>query len=286
MVYLVYEDGSSEKFVSNESWEASTGAIIFDNVYAGETYDARYEQPGWDRNGFDDTSWSKASVVSPQVGELRSQLMPPIREIREIAPVDVFRGANGNWIINFGQNIAGWVSIIAEQERGDVIEIRTAEALTRTCDAIHPGSLGKGATGVSQLDVYVCKGGGREEWQPRFTYQAFQFAEISGLRKKPSARNVKAVLVRNDMQESGAFKCSDSLLNRMVEVSKWTVLDNLHGFPEDCPAREKCGWLGDAHATAQFNMYSFDSLSLPPAFLPLPCVIVPISVPTSSMVGV
>ena len=258
LIQVEYEDGTTEEIVSDKSWKASAGPIVFDNVYAGETYDARYENPGWDRAGFNDSKWTDVSTPNPVVGELRSQLMPPIRKIQEIDPVHVFIGANGNWIVDFGQNIAGWVKLEVNQEKGDVIEIRTVEALTRSGDAIHPGSLGKFAVGVDQLDVYVCKGEGREVWEPRFTYQVFQYAEISGLNEKPSSENIKAVLVRNDMRETGTFTCSDPLLNKMVEVSKWTVLDNLHGFPEDCPGREKCGWLGDAHATAQFNLYSFD----------------------------
>lgn len=258
LIHVEYEDGSIEEIMSDDSWKGSTGPIIFDNVYAGETYDARYKNTGWDQLSFDDSRWNEAIVSYPVVGELRSQLMPPIRKILEIDPVNVFKGVNGNWIVDFGQNIAGWVRIIADQDNGDVIEIITAEALTRNGDAVHTGSIGKFATGVDQLDVYICKGGGREEWEPRFTYHAFQFAEISGLKEKPSKENVKAIVVRNDMLEIGLFNCSDPQLNKMVEVSKWTVLDNLHGIPEDCPGREKCGWLGDAHTTAQFNLYSFD----------------------------
>ena len=258
LMILVFNDGTTEYITSDGSWKANTGPIVFDNVYAGETCDARYENPGWDRNGFDDSGWGMATVVSPEVAEVRSQLMPPIRKVREMDPVNVFKGANGNWIVDFGQNIAGWVRISVEEKKGSVIEVRTAEALTRAGDEIHQGSLGGFATGVNQLDVYICKGSGKEEWEPRFTYQAFQFAEISGMSTKPSSENVKAILVCNDMKETGSFESSEPLLNKMVEVSKWTVIDNLHGFPEDCPAREKCGWLGDAHATAQFNNYTYD----------------------------
>tara|TARA_B100000809_G_C15140818_1_gene533267 strand:+ start:19284 stop:22121 length:2838 start_codon:yes stop_codon:yes gene_type:complete len=258
VIHVAYEDGSIEEIVSDASWKVSTGPIVFDNVYAGETYDARCENTGWNELGFDDSKWNKAAVSEPVVGKLCSQLMPAIKKIVEIDPVNVFKGVNGNWIVDFGQNIAGWVKIVADQDHGDVIEIRTTEALNRKGDAIHAGSIAKFATGVEQLDVYICKGEGREEWEPRFTYQAFQFAEISGLNEKPSEENVKAIVVRNDMVETGSFTCSDPLLNKMVEVSKWTILDNLHGIPEDCPGREKCGWLGDAHATAQFNLYSFD----------------------------
>jgi alpha-L-rhamnosidase len=166
------------------------------------------------------------------------------------------------WFIDFGRNISGWVRLKVSEKRGQKIKILLTEALTQKGDAVHPGSAGKFATGVNQEDIYICKGGGTESWEPRFTYHGFQYAEISGLTKKPTKESVQAILAYNDVEETGSFSCSDELLNKMVEVSKWTVLDNLHGFPEDCPHREKCGWLGDAQVNAEFSLYQFDMAAL------------------------
>ena len=262
-IHLEYADGTSAEIISDESWKASCGPIVFDNVYGGETYDARYELGAWTETDYDDSGWQDANVEQPEVGELRAQLLPPIRKIMELEPVEIFRGANGNWIVDFGQNISGWVRLkgIRESE-GTIIRISSVEALTRKGDAIHPGSLGKTATGFNQDEYYICKGNGNEDWEPRFTYNSFRFAEISGMSAKPGVENLRAVVVYTDLEETGVFSCSDPLLEEMEEVSKWTVLDNMHGFPEDCPAREKCGWLGDAHATAQFNLYSFNMVGL------------------------
>ena len=128
----------------------------------------------------------------------------------------------------------------------------------RSLDDIHTGSLGVFATGVEQIDKYICRGDDWEEWEPRFTYNGFRYAEISGLSEKPEPNSITAVLVHSDVEKIGSFYSSNSLLNDMVNISEWTVVDNLHGLPEDCPHREKCGWLGDAHVNAQFCLYTYD----------------------------
>ncbi len=262
LVDIVYDDGSQASLITDSRWKATTGPIVFDNVYGGETYDARYAHRGWDSIGFDDAAWQPALVVEPDIEKVVAQTMPPSRRTEVVPPKQVFRGANGNWIVDFGKVLAGWVRISPTGPRGHPIIIRSVEALTRSGDAIHPGSLGGFATGWDQEDIYICSGEDGEKWEPRFTYNSFRYVEVEGLPEKPAPGTIEAILVHSDVKKTGSFHCSDPLLNKMVAASELTVLDNLHGYPEDCPAREKCGWLGDAHATAEFNLYSFDIVSL------------------------
>ncbi len=267
LLTIKYRNGEVKNVITDESWKVNTGPIVFDNVYAGETYDARFEHDGWDLSDFDDVAWFPATLVDPVVGKLVSQLMPPMRNIAELSPVEIFQGANGNWIVDFGQNISGWVKIQVREPKGSQIKITLAEALTRKGDEIHNGSVGKFATGVLQEDLYICKGVGTEIWEPRFTYHGFQFVEIEGLSEKPGKDDLKAIMVCTDLEVTGHFESSCELLNQMVEVSQWTVLGNAHGFPEDCPHREKCGWLGDAQVVAEFCLYHFDIASFYDKFM-------------------
>ena len=185
--------------------------------------------------------------------------MPPIRRLQELPPQRVFKSAvTGNWIVDFGQNIAGWVQITVEEKEGQVIEIITTEALTQNGDNIYPGSTGGGANGMPQRLKYICKGSGSETWEPKFSYHGFRYAEITGVSNKPNNEAVKAILVATDVKRKGSFSCSDPLLNKMDTISRWTIVDNLHGIPEDCPAREKCGWLGDAHAFCEYALYNYE----------------------------
>ena len=111
---------------------------------------------------------------------------------------------------------------------------------------------------MAQVYTYICKGNNVESWEPKFSYHGFRYAKIKGVSKKPDANMIKAVLVATDIQETGSFTSSDALLNKMHSISKWTIVDNVHGIPEDCPHREKCGWLGDAHAFCEYALYNYD----------------------------
>ncbi|WP_430934871.1 family 78 glycoside hydrolase catalytic domain [Saccharicrinis sp. 156] len=258
IIKVTYEDNSQDEFYSDEHWKNSTGPIVFDNVYGGDTYDARFEINGWNTLDFNDRKWTKVKTISPKLNKVSANQMPPIRKLKELKPQRVFKSVKGNWIVDFGQNIAGWVKINVKEKKGQVINITPTEALTQSGEDIYPGSTGGGANGMPQLFTYICKGKGLESWEPKFSYHGFRYAEITGVSTKPDAQMIKAVLVATDVEQQGSFLCSDPLLNKMDTISKWTIVDNLHGIPEDCPHREKCGWLGDAHAFCEYALYNYE----------------------------
>ena len=116
---------------------------------------------------------------------------------------------------------------------------------------------GVAATGAVQTDEYVCAGDGAEEWSPRFTYHGFRYLELSGAVTEPDTSWVRAVSVRSDVRPAGYFRCSDETMNRLHEMAVRTLAGNLHGLPSDCPHRERCGWLGDAHTMAPYANFNF-----------------------------
>ncbi|UMB54116.1 glycoside hydrolase family 78 protein [Lutibacter sp. A64] len=258
LVKVKYSDGSESDFYTNDTWRETTGPIVFNNIYGGDTYDARYEINGWNTVGYNDEKWGQAKEVSPKLKKVSAQQIPAIKKLKILEPQNVFKGTTGNWIVDFGQNIAGWVQIQVEEKEGQLIEITTTEALTQDGKNIYAGSTGGGANGMRQVYKYICKGEGVEAWEPKFSYHGFRYAEIKGVSSKPDAAMIKAVLVATDIQEKGSFTSSDALLNKMHSISKWTIVDNVHGIPEDCPHREKCGWLGDAHAFCEYAQYNYD----------------------------
>ena len=258
LVKLTYADGSSTDFYTNENWKEATGPIVFNNIYGGDTYDANYELGNWTSVDFEDSNWGTAKVASPKLKKVNAQQIPAIKKLKVLEPEKVFKGADGNWIVDFGQNIAGWVKINVKEKKNQLIEIVTTEALLTNGKDIFKGSTGGGANGMTQVYKYICKGNEEESWEPKFSYHGFRYAKITGISKKPDANMIKAVLVATDIQETGSFTSSDALLNRMHSISKWTIVDNLHGIPEDCPHREKCGWLGDAHAFCEYALYNYD----------------------------
>lgn len=258
LVKLKYTDGSEYDFYTDNTWKEATGPIVFNNIYGGDTYDARFELGDWNHTGYDDATWGHAKEVSPKIKKVSAQQIPPIKKLKQLEPQKVFKGADGEWIVDFGQNIAGWVKLNVKEKEGQLIEITTTEALLTDGSDIYLGSTGGGANGMPQIYKYICKGDGVESWEPKFSYHGFKYAKIKGVSTKPDANMIRAVLVATDIQETGSFSSSDDLLNKMHSISKWTIVDNVHGIPEDCPHREKCGWLGDAHAFCEYALYNYD----------------------------
>lgn len=258
-IVVEFQDGSHEVVPTSTGWKTSQSPVIFDNIYWGETYDARLEAPGWSTPGFDDSAWTAAvERKAPCPTEnLRAQLIPPIRVMERLDPVAVIPTKRGTHLVDFGKNIAGWVEITVDQQAGDLIKIVPAEVLAADGKSLNMRTMG-GAPGSDHELWYVCKGGGKESWSPRFTYTGFQFVEISGLKEAPSKDSLRALKVHSAIPRTGDFSCSDAMLNRQYQTSLLTLEDNWHSFPEDCPHREKCGWLGDAHAAVDISFYSYD----------------------------
>ena len=252
-----YPDGTTETFITDESWKAAPGPILADNVYAGESYDARLETPGWSEPTFADKAWEKARPIAGPARRLEPQSLPPIKAVRTLPPKGISQPSPGVFVYDFGQNFAGWVRLRVTAPSGAKITLRFAESLAPD-GMIDPASTGVFATGVVQTDTYIARGESEEVWEPRFTYHGFRYVEMTGFAGTPSRENLRGVVVHSDVQKVGNFECSDAMLSRIHETALWTEVSNLHGIPTDCPAREKCGWLGDAQVSAEMTIYNFD----------------------------
>lgn len=258
---IEYVDGTQDVVVTGDDWKAAQSPVLFDNIYAGETYDARLEQPGWCSTGFDDAGWNPVRIMDAPTANLVEQELEPIRKVRAIRPVAICPAENGEWIVDLGENIAGWLQLHLDEPRGTVVEMRFAEVLMPGGEAIDTATTGVDATGCEQIDVYICKGGG-ETWEPRFTYHGFRHVQISGLSRKPAPDDFTGWLVGTDLERIGTFECSDPLINKFYAVSLRTIESNVHGNLTDCPHRERCAWLGDMHATAEAISMNYDARNL------------------------
>ncbi|MCF7817027.1 MAG: family 78 glycoside hydrolase catalytic domain, partial [Kiritimatiellales bacterium] len=258
LLAVEYTDGTTETITTGPDWKAAMGPVVFDNVYVGETYDARLEIPGWNRPGFDDRAWQSAATVAAPTKKLIAQMVPPIKKIRTVVPVGILPGTNGTWIVDMGQNMTGWLRIRVQGESGRQIHMRFGEVLMPDGNEIDTATTGTHVTGGDQTDIYVCKGGGVEEWEPRFTYHGFRYVQIDGLGQKPQLSDFTGWLVRTAAERIGHFQCSDERINTFYNVSMWTIEDNLQGILTDCPHRERCAWMGDMHAVGEAASYNFD----------------------------
>lgn len=255
---ITYEDGSKEMIVSDESWLWTSGPVLKGNIYAGEVYDATKEIKGWSEVGTQLNGWKNAVVAEGVIPvNLFPQVMEPICLKNEIRAVKKWKDPSGNWIFDFGVNIAGVPQITVNQPKGTHLKMRMGELL-REDGSIEYNTTGVFATGVVQTDEYICAGNGREVWNSRFTYHGYRYLELFGMAAEPELDWIKTIVVHTDVNKRGEFECSDEQINKLHELAVRTMLNNTHGLPTDCPHRERCGWLGDAHTVAPFENYNFD----------------------------
>lgn len=258
-----YADGRSETITSDESWKCSTGPIVFDSIYGGETYDARLEKPGWGTADFDDSTWEPVKLVSAPTTNLTAQMMPPIRIAKTLDPAKITEPKPGVFIVDAGQNLAGMAELHVKGPAGARVQMHYGERLhpdgmlDTFANEQHVKTLGQEQQ--HQTDTYILKGTGEEEiYASRFTYHGFQYIEVTGFPGKPTAENFRIRFIHSDVPKAGSFTCSNPLFNRIQEAANWSFLGNLHGIPTDCPHREKNGWTADAHLAceqAQFNFF-------------------------------
>jgi len=253
---IIYENGSIVSVVSDTNWKVNSGPIIFNDLFFGETYDARLEKHGWARPNYNDSVWETAVLVDPPNGKLMTMKMPPEQVMELIKPVKIITPARGVYIYDFGQHFSGWVRLRGHGARGSAVKIRFAGRLTpdSRLAPVWPESL-------SATDVYIFKGTGEESWEPRFTLHGFRYAEVTGLPGKPALNSLEGRFVYNAVETWGSFECSDSLLNRIHRNVCYTFKSSLQGIPQDAADRiERVAWLGDPGFVIDDYLYNFNTL--------------------------
>jgi alpha-L-rhamnosidase len=250
------EAGRRTEVVSDEQWQTHDSPTLADAIYVGDTYDARREQPGWDRPGFDASGWLPAAVLPAPTERVVSQCLEPMRVIRTLRPKAVTNPRPGTWVFDFGTNIAGWARIRVKGPADATVEIRYAEVLDDKGLAKLSNDL---VSAETQIDRYTLKGRGTEVWEPRFSYKGFRYVQVDGWPGAPTPRSVEGREVHTDVASTGSFACSDPTLNALHRMTRQSLLSNYHSIPTDTPVYEKNGWLGDAHLTAETGMREFSS---------------------------
>lgn len=251
---VTYTDGREASIGTDPSWRSSTeGPYRMADLYDGEIYDARREMAGWSTPDYDDAAWSDVQVYDGDPVALVAPQGPPIRRIEEIHPVEIKKAPNGETLVDLGQNMVGWVRLHVEGEAGTEIVLRHAEVLDPESN-LYTDNLRTAA----QTDRYILSGEGEEVYEPRFTFHGFRYVGISGYPGTLTPDDIVGVVVYSDMQRTGTWASSDSLLNQLYQNIVWGQKGNFLDVPTDCPQRdERLGWTGDAQVfapTAAFNM--------------------------------
>ncbi len=251
-LHVEYADGSSEEIVSDGRWRGASGPIRYSDLQKGELYDARLEEDGWDRPGFDDAGWRPVETLpldsAPVAGRLVAQRAPLVRVMERIRPVDVRKVREGVFIFDLGQNIAGRCRLrVRGGTAGTEITLRHGEMLQPDGE-LYTENL----RGVEAMDRYVVRGDRPEEiYEPRFTVHGFRYVEMTGYPGTPDRETIEGCVLYSSMPVAGGFETSSELLNRLQHNLNWSLRANFISVPTDCPQRnERMGWTGDAQIFA------------------------------------
>lgn len=251
-LHLVYADGTTADIASGPAWKAGTGPTLEADFLMGEAYDARKEVPGWADAGFAADGWDPVVVGAELKPQVQWHPGPPVRVVGEFRAKKVTEPTKGVYVLDLGVNFAGVVRLTVQGQPGQKITLRFAERLNPD-GTIYTTNL----RGARATDTYVCKGGGLEVWEPRMTFHGFQYVEVAGLAQPPGPDTVVGRALSSDTAVTGAFQCSDPMLNQLHKNIVWTQRANFIDIPTDCPQRdERLGWTGDAQVyvrTASLN---------------------------------
>jgi alpha-L-rhamnosidase len=249
---LVQLHADDQIVATDETWKATRGPITYSDLLGGETYDARLEQEGWDKAGFEDASWQAASVIED--GKKRAmvaQLSERVQVTQQLKPVSVKEIQPGAFLFDMGQNMVGWVRIRAKAPAGTEVKIRHAEILTPE-GALYTENLRT----AKATDRYIFKGSGEEVFEPRFTFHGFRYVEVSGV--KPE--EIVGCVAHSAMPRTGTFECSNDWINKLQSNIVWGQRGNFVSIPTDCPQRdERLGWMGDAQVFVRTGSYNYET---------------------------
>ena len=272
-----YADGTRQVIKSGDDWKYSLSPITFNSIYGGESYDARLEQQGCCKAGFDDSGWRKAVVTEGPKGRLTPQTVQPVRIMERYGikswkpiPADSLASASKStkreihpsaFVADMGQNLAGFPEITVSGKRGQKMTLIVAEKLTRQ------GACDQRQTGRQHYYEYTLKGDGTDEtWHPHFSYYGFRYIQVEGavLEGQPNPdglpvlKRLNSCFIYNSAEEVSSFECSNPLFTDTHRLIERAERSNMQGVLTDCPHREKLGWLEQDHLCGPSLLYNYD----------------------------
>lgn len=266
-IHIKYADGRLEVISSDAGWKTKHGPVIFNSIYTGEHYDARKEIKGWDLPGLEEEGWHFAVEQEAPSNTIVAQALKPVRITKVFENPECTKINDSVYVYKLPENIAGISKLSIRGERGTTIRLKHGETLDQnnrvdqSTIAIYADQ--KKGLDPFQTDIYILKGQGLEEFEPRFNYKGFQYVEVIADRPvNLTAKNLTAYRLNSDVEPVGAIESSNNLVNKIWAATNRSYISNLYGYPTDCPQREKNGWTGDAHIALEAGLFNYDAITV------------------------
>ena len=248
-LHILKKDGSEQVVVSDESWKSYHSPVLFSNIYDGEHYDAGKLPAGWSEPGC--KAESCGVVLRDEKTPLVARSSPKIVKKQEFAPVEIIRTPKDEIVLDFGQNMTGWVEFVCHEPTGAEVKLTYGEVMQNDC--FYRDNL---RTAKAEY-IYLSDGTTRRV-RPHFTFYGFRFVLVEGV-EDVRPEDFTACHIRSDIDPIGHIETDNPLINRLFLNGLWGQYDNFLDIPTDCPQRdERLGWTGDAaiiSATACKNIY-------------------------------
>jgi alpha-L-rhamnosidase len=249
---VTFADGHRQLVVTDETWRAGPSATLANDLYDGQTIDARLADGTWMYPGAALPGWGSVETLDFDTSRLTPYIGPPVVRHETLRPVDVWPSPSGRTLVDFGQNLVGWLRFTTQGEAGAEIVVRHGEVLEH-------GELGvRPLRSAKATDRFVLSGG-EDHFEPTKTFHGFRYAEIAGWPGELTPGSLEAVVVHSDLRRIGHFECSDPLLNQLHSNVTWAMRGNFLDVPTDCPQRdERLGWTGDLAVFAPSAAFLYD----------------------------
>ncbi len=251
-IRITKKDGSIQVIGTDESWKSTPSPIVSGNIYDGEVYDASMEQEGWSKPEFDDSEWTGVTLSDEGYDRLTARYNPPIHIVETIKPVELITTPKGEMVLDFGQNMTGWVEFLADEKIKDEVKLSYGEILQDGC--FYRDNLR-----TAKASYTYISNDKQQQVRPKFTFYGFRYVKVEGM-DKVDPENFIASVITSDLEQTGWIETSNEKVNQLFSNAYWGQKGNFLDIPTDCPQRdERMGWTGDAaifSSTACQNMYT------------------------------
>ncbi len=245
-LHITYTDGTDEDIGTDESWLVAESKLRFCHLYNGIIYNAAHT-PVFDTQAVI-ASDNSQNLLTVQEGET-------VKEQERLAVKEVIITPKGETVLDFGQNMTGYLEITLDAKEGDEASFSFGEILDKDGNFYHANY-----RSAKALYKYICKDG-RQTYKPSLTFYGFRYVRVDSYPTEIDPNNFTAVVVHSDMKRTGYIESSEPLLNQLFSNIIWGQKGNFLDIPTDCPQRdERLGWTGDAQVFIRTASYNYDVL--------------------------
>ena len=237
---VTFADGHQQVVATDDTWTAGASDVIADDLYDGQTVDARRRDSSWTRPGAALDGFVPVEVLDFDTSTLAPYVGPPVVRHETLRPTEIWTSPAGRTLVDFGQNLVGWLRVRVRGEAGQQVTIRHAEVLEHDELGVRP------LRSAEATDRFVLSGGD-DVFEPTLTFHGFRYAEVEGWPGELTADDVEAVVVHSDLRRTGHFECSDELLNQLHRNVVWGQKGNFLDIPSDCPAARRAARMDRRH---------------------------------------